>query len=576
MGTSANLVVKLGDKVWRSHTSYDGYLGNVFPQLLSTMAAVGLDNLRAAFAVSEVVSDQDISEEEGEEMLDGISSRETFDAYLLAAQANGQDPHLMLESMQNSFGTLDFAHGGLIPMFAPRLLDASAWGPPEEADFTLDLDAGTLVATLWLEGSEAAAPFTVSLRDFDGLAPEHVEEAVATLLDSADFAMEEAEDLVGGQAALQELAAAIRAGDWQPTPPAVQASNHAALVAEFANDDDFPLSSFVAPSAQLDQLRALPAGGPGPNGKGYHLLLLHPVRVGLLRALETTLSRWAEEVPGLARLATDARIIPPQPGSPEAPIGVLVDLRQGFAEPGHALAFNNFMGSVCTLLQDLGVHCESSAAGIFSAGSSHGLRVVSSMAQDEEEFGVGEGLASIEDALVMPLRTRAAVVAVVAKSVEELEWPHAGEMGRYIGHGGALPLLTRGQVVAVKKGKAHFLIEDELHVLPLSSVLPENPKVLAAWLTINSAYVAGYSLLDAEIIAAIPDVKVHPVLQTEVETALSEIGRITQSFEPGHRAASWAQLPRLAQETVLGCLGPSARYAFERSISPPPRSALKI
>lgn len=197
MGTSANLLIKSAGKRCMQHTSYDGSPSNVFACIGATLAAAGVEPLRAAIARAVVVEDDGDMEQTG-----GISMQVAAEAYLLACQARGHEPILLLSTLMDPFGLRDFAHGGAISMFGNPLIHEAGFGSrDQDADFVLDLDAGTLQAMVYEnhDAQSTVAGWTLPLDRLEGLSPDRVFEVLIQL----DF---EAEDPASAREAMMNKA----------------------------------------------------------------------------------------------------------------------------------------------------------------------------------------------------------------------------------------------------------------------------------------------------------------------------------------------------------------------------------
>lgn len=176
MGTSANLAVIYQGKTLIKHTSYDGYADNVFPSVVAPIIAGGLDRLRQNFANMEFVEgDEDYDETEQ------ALFRENAAAFIEACEANGREPYDLDGMMHYDYGIPDFSHSGAGLLYgAKQLNDSDFCHNAQDADFILDLDAGTLEMnysehwTIDLAALEDKDPDAVNdiLREFEFNTPE--------------------------------------------------------------------------------------------------------------------------------------------------------------------------------------------------------------------------------------------------------------------------------------------------------------------------------------------------------------------------------------------------------------------
>ena len=172
MGTSSNLAVVDGARSVVLHSSYDGSPENVLPSIAMTVAVLGLDAFREAFAQTRI-NPEEADDEESEETL---NARQAVDRYVAWALSKGRAPE-GVEGMLSGFdyGTPSHPDSGLLLLLAPRLYAGSAWSSMDEADFHVDLAAGRLTCRrLQPQGPTGWVPFTalsLDLSSLEGLHP---------------------------------------------------------------------------------------------------------------------------------------------------------------------------------------------------------------------------------------------------------------------------------------------------------------------------------------------------------------------------------------------------------------------
>ena len=154
MGTSADLAVIHRGTTTFFHTSYDGYPGRVLAHLCATVAAAGMKGVAAQL---DATLPQAGGENEDDAGLDRLAMGE---AYLAACTARGRPPVLLEEAMLYEYGEPDFAHGGVVPLFAPEH-NTAPWACErvEQASYILDMDRGTLSTTWWAERTADAGHY---------------------------------------------------------------------------------------------------------------------------------------------------------------------------------------------------------------------------------------------------------------------------------------------------------------------------------------------------------------------------------------------------------------------------------
>lgn len=149
MGTSADLAVRHRGQTYYQHTSYDGMASSVLPQIIATLVAAGPEALATHL---DKVGKQP-AEDEGR-----LDRRGMGGAYLAACQTRGKEPVVLDAAMYYEYGNPDFAHGGVIPLFAPQpeWVDGFCHGI-EEAGYILDIDKGALVVPNWTVENKAGS-----------------------------------------------------------------------------------------------------------------------------------------------------------------------------------------------------------------------------------------------------------------------------------------------------------------------------------------------------------------------------------------------------------------------------------
>lgn len=182
MGTSANLLIKSGNKTLIHRTRYDGHPDTVFGNLISTLAVVGVEGLKGALERATVFDSEDYQDET-------VGLQKGFDLYLEAAERQNRDPFMLFDTVKSfkagEYYAVDFAHCGVIALFADPQYNLRGWGDENECDYELDLNEGTLL-TKW----EPSIIFT--LKEFEG----KDSEAILALFQSDRFRNLSDEDTV--------------------------------------------------------------------------------------------------------------------------------------------------------------------------------------------------------------------------------------------------------------------------------------------------------------------------------------------------------------------------------------------
>ena len=217
MGTSADLAVRYRGQTYYQHTSYDGHTHNVVAQLAATIAAAGVDALKTRMDAQGAPAGE--NEDNNDEV--EVDRKAMGSAYLQACQARGREPVRLDEALTYEYGNPDFAHGGIIPLFAP-IVDWHGWACSsiEEASFILDLDRNELVVPDWdvrsdepnYDSGARRAAWTLPLMDLESMNPERLGRA----LDGMHFDREASDE--NRKAALQTALAQAHSGEGLGSP----------------------------------------------------------------------------------------------------------------------------------------------------------------------------------------------------------------------------------------------------------------------------------------------------------------------------------------------------------------------
>ena len=344
MGTSANLGIKCGKKQWVEHTSYDATLSGVFSQIGATVAACGLDALRQAISKASLIGYNEGMEDEQKRS----SSHAGFAAYLDACKGRSQEPWGLMEAVRYPYGTADFAHGGVITLMGSPLFYDNGWGELKDADFLLDLDAGTLSYREYANhedyqaGKPAESVAELDLSCLDGLSPEQVFLALSQMQQSGveDFAQRKADNASAIEDAMN------KAQSNTATPP-----------------------SWFTPHTQTPPAVVETDGGPGPNEKGTHVFYAHPDDGPSLRLLIGVLQRAAVLAPSLARsTAIMAQMSPDKDGA----ISVSVDFSDGFTSSQEGKHTHALVGKLGDAAPTLGMDYRFGGGGVIMGRGAHG------------------------------------------------------------------------------------------------------------------------------------------------------------------------------------------------------------
>ena len=240
MGTSADLAVIHRGTTTFFHTSYDGYPGRVLAHLCATVAAAGMKGVAAQL---DATLPQANAENEDDDV--GLDRQAMGEAYLAACAARGRPPVLLEEAMLYEYGEPDFAHGGVVPLFAPEH-NTAPWACErvEQASYILDMDRGTLSTTWWAERTADAGHYpegeTIDLARMDLTRVEVLDPAL--LAHGLEQALQSARCNTSqeAQTVLDTVLGRLEAGEIASPGPGPNPYRSASVYGPFGEDDRAP------------------------------------------------------------------------------------------------------------------------------------------------------------------------------------------------------------------------------------------------------------------------------------------------------------------------------------------------
>lgn len=182
MGSSIFSIRHRG-RTYHQSTPFDGHTQSILAQVASSLAAAGVESLKSQLdLLSEGQKEIQDAPTHPDDTLFLADRASMGKAYSQACRARGHAPIWLDLAMTYEYGNPDFAHGGIIALFAPiaYLNEGKRWRI-ENADVILDLDQGVLVVPHrdpgfpTLEGAYdngiMGADWSIPLADFDELDP---------------------------------------------------------------------------------------------------------------------------------------------------------------------------------------------------------------------------------------------------------------------------------------------------------------------------------------------------------------------------------------------------------------------